>query len=88
MKMENHHFCPRHFSHWFKLQISLDHACTCIKCSNPFYTPKLNANTLENGFVLSFRALYIDLFHLWQKVYIAILIKHALCNFVYLEPWT
>ena len=85
MKMENYHFCSRHFSQWCKLQICPKHACTWFTGYNPFYTPKFNANTLDNGFVLSFGALYIDLFHLWHKGNNTISIKLAFCNFVFLE---
>ena len=59
MKMTNYHFCPRHFSQWFKLQICPKHACTCITGPNPFYTPKLNANLVDNGFI----------FYLWSIVH-------------------
>ena len=43
---------------------------------------------MVNGIVLIFEALYKGLIQKWQKGYIATLIKHTLCNFVYLEPWT
>ena len=74
------HFCPRHFAPCYNLQIRLNHACTCITGSNPFYTPELNANTLDNGIVLIFEALYKGLIQKWQKGYIATLIKHTLCK--------
>ena len=86
MKMAIYHFCPRHFPQWFKLQISLNHACTCITGPNTFYTPKLNANTMVNGIVLILEALYKGLIQKWQKGNNATLIKFAFSNFVYLEP--
>ena len=86
MKMANSHFCPRHFAPCYNLQISLNHVCTCITGPNPFYTPKLNANTMVNGIVLIFEALYKGLIQKWQKGNNATLIKFAFSNFVYLEP--
>ena len=76
------------FLQCYKLQISLDHACTCITGSNPFYTPKLNASTMVNGIILILETLYKGLIQKWQKVNIATLIKFTFSNFVYLEPGT
>ena len=43
---------------------------------------------MDNGFILTFGALYKKQFHKWPKVHIAISVKQAFCNFAILEPWT
>ena len=88
MKMAIYHFCSRHFPQWFKLQICPSMLVLGITGPNPFYTPQLSANSVDNGFILIFGALYIELIHLWHKVHIATLIKLAFSNFANLEPWT
>ena len=67
---------------------NLDNKLPSIMTRLPSIDQKLNANTMDNCLVLTFEALHIELIQKWHKVHKTILIKHAFCNFVFLEPWT
>ena len=88
MKMAIYHFCARHFHNVTSCKSVSNMLVLGFTGPNPFYTPKLNANTLDIGFILIFETLHNELIQKWHKVHIATLIKHAFCNFVILEPWT
>ena len=69
---------------------NLQIGCTIFtfQASNSFVTPPLMNCTRFHALKPSIQCIVQENNHLWKKGNIAILEKHALCIFSFLEPWT